>query len=457
MKKGSNFEEIVCIIGAGLVGSLLAIYLANRGFKVDIYEKRYDIRKKNVAQNRTIAMSISYRGIKALKGVGLDEIVLKYSIPKHSRMVHKSNNNRISQQYGKNQTINTIDRCKLNSILLNRAEESENIHTHFRTEFVEMNVDSGSINMKNLEKDDCFSKQYRWIIGADGIFSDVRSSLEEKSIITTKMIKVEHGYRELNIPPDDKGNYILEKDHVHVWPRGKHVLVGLPSFGGQFTCNLFLPSYGHHSLEEIQTPQQLLKLFESEFPSVKDLMPNLEENYFSNASSNIQAVKCNKWHYRDRILLIGDAAHAIVPFFAMGMNAGFEDCTVLDSLLNKFNNDLSKVIENYDSIRKKDTDAIGDLSYTNFNDIGASQNDSYDLKWKLSRTIWDIFPNRWMPLYPMIAFSHIPFAEVVKRNFEQQQVLDDAINAGLKLNTLGRNDFAESINRYILPKLHRLP
>jgi kynurenine 3-monooxygenase len=421
-----TFRRKVCVVGAGLTGSLLTIILAKRGFEVDMYEKRPDIRKKLVSGNRTIAMSLSVRGIRGLERAGLSENIVKNTLPKHSRVVHKKNGSLFVQQYGKDgDTINTVDRTELNSQLLNEAEKTGKVNFYPDTRCNIIDADNGLITFTNEILNESYTKEYRWIIGADGIFSDVRQNLIREALVRSELRKAKHGYRELVIPPDENGNYRLDKNCVHVWPRKDYIMVGLPSHGGKFTCNLFLPSEGKLSLKTIENEKQIHELFDRDFKKMKPLMPNLIEDYFNHAASEILTVKCDKWNYRDRVLLIGDAAHAIVPFFAMGMNVGFEDCTVFDDLMKKYNNDLERVFLSFGKKRKPETDAISDLSFKNFSEISKSPNDDYHKIWELERTIWDMYPGKWIPLYPMIAFSHIPFTEVIRRNDLQKEMIEN--------------------------------
>jgi kynurenine 3-monooxygenase len=381
-----------------------------------------------VSGNRTIAMSLSVRGIRGLERAGLSENIVKNTLPKHSRVVHKKNGSLFVQQYGKDgDTINTVDRTELNSQLLNEAEKTGKVNFYPDTRCNIIDADNGLITFTNEILNESYTKEYRWIIGADGIFSDVRQNLIREALVRSELRKAKHGYRELVIPPDENGNYRLDKNCVHVWPRKDYIMVGLPSHGGKFTCNLFLPSEGKLSLKTIENEKQIHELFDRDFKKMKPLMPNLIEDYFNHAASEILTVKCDKWNYRDRVLLIGDAAHAIVPFFAMGMNVGFEDCTVFDDLMKKYNNDLERVFLSFGKKRKPETDAISDLSFKNFSEISKSPNDDYHKIWELERTIWDMYPGKWIPLYPMIAFSHIPFTEVIRRNDLQKEMIENLV------------------------------
>jgi len=445
-----TFRRKVCVVGAGLTGSLLSVMLAKKGFEVDLYEKRPDIRKKLVSGNRTIAMSLSVRGIRGLQRAGLSEKIVNKTLPKHSRIVHKEDGSYAVQQYGKNgDTINTVDRAELNSQLLNEAEKTGQVSFYPNTRCLNIDADNGIINFKEATSENIYTKEYRWIIGTDGIFSDVRDNLEKQHLVKSELKKAKHGYRELIIPPDKNGNYQLDKECVHVWPRKDYILVGLPSHGGIFTCNLFLPSEGELSLKEIKTEEHILKLFKRDFPTVMSLIPNLVEDYFNHAASEILTVKCDKWNYKDRVLLIGDAAHAIVPFFAMGMNVGFEDCTVFDDLMNEYNDDLGKVFTHFGNRRKPETDAISDLSFKNFSEISKSPNSDYHKIWELERIVWNLYPKKWIPLYPMIAFSHIPFTEVIIRNELQKRMILDLLKTKQGSSDLTENEIRQQMEPYI--------
>lgn len=448
---GKIFEPKVCVIGAGLTGSLLSLLLAKKGFEVDLYEKRPDIRKKLLSDNRTIAMSISARGIRGLQRANLSKEILANTLPKHSRVVHKEDGYDSTQKYGRNgDTINTVNRTELNSQLLNEVEKTGKVNFYPNTRCNIIDADNGIVTFTSINSNNSLSKAYRWIIGADGIFSDVRQNLERAKLVKCEMKKAKHGYRELIIPPDEKYNYRLDNQCVHVWPRKDYILVGLPSHEGKFTCNLFLPSEGELSLKDIKSEEQVMKLFNRDFRTVIPLMPNLVEDYFNHAASEILTVKCDKWNYKDRVLLIGDAAHAIVPFFAMGMNVGFEDCTVFDDLMKEYDNDLAQVFNKFGERRKPETDAISDLSFKNFNEISKSPNDNYQRIWELERVIWNLYPKEWIPLYPMIAFTHIPFTDVIERNEIQKKIIHDILGTyGLNENQINENMIRLIMEPYI--------
>ena len=412
------------VVGAGLTGSLLTLYLVQRGFEVDLYEKRPDMRTTDIPGGRTIVMSLSHRGLRALDNVGLKNEVLATTFPKHSRAVHLCDGSVRVQQYGKcGDAINTVDRKELNCLLMNRAEATGKVRLFFDHHCQELDPDSGRVVFLDENRGETVEAEYRAVIGSDGIFSHVRAQLEQHRHVDGQLIETGYGYRELNIPPCDNGSHKLEKHHVHVWPRQSHVLVALPRHDGRFCCNLFLPSEGERSLASMTTRESVQSLFNDKFPNVVPLMPSLLDEWFASPPSNISAVKCLPWHYKDKVLLIGDAAHAIVPFFAMGMNVGFEDCRVFDDLMDEYDNDLGRVFDEMSRQRKPNTDAIADLSYKNFFDIGRSPDPDYQVKWEVQRQIWQLRPDRWMPLYAMIAFSDTPLAETIARNAHQKRIV----------------------------------
>ncbi|MBD3258967.1 kynurenine 3-monooxygenase [candidate division GN15 bacterium] len=418
----------ICVIGAGLTGTLLSLYFARRGFEVDVFEKRPDMRAADIPGGRTIVMSLSHRGLRALDGVGLQDAVLKTTFPKYGRAVHLCDGSVQEQAYGRDgDAINTVDRKELNCLLMNKAEATGRIRLFFEMRLQHLDADTGQVELYHTVAGQTVKVRYRAIIGADGIFSQVREQLQKINAVTSHLVETGYSYRELSIPPNEDGTHRLAKSSVHVWPRKNHVLVGLPRHDGSFCCNLFLPSEGEWSLSSLQTRECISVFFDNHFPMVKPLMPDLIDEWLTNPRSDISTVKCRPWHHKDKVMLIGDAAHAIVPFFAMGMNVGFEDCRVFDDLMTTHGNDLGRVFEAFSRLRIPDTDAISDLSYKNFSEISKSPDPTYHTKWTLERQIWELRPDRWMPYYAMIAFSDLPLADTVARKEQQNQVIEQLL------------------------------
>lgn len=456
--KNMNIDmERICIVGAGLVGSLLAVNLADRGFQVDLYEKRPDMRMSDIPGGRSIVMSISQRGLDSLDRVGMKGEVLSQTLPKHSRMVHRDDETITTQQYGREgQTINTVDRKILNCQLMDRAEKTGKVNIHFRTHIEKMNPETGELIIVNERTGKTSTKRYDRILGTDGIFSSVRNSLEEAGHVESELISMDHGYRELTIPPDENGEWAIEKNYVHVWPRRNFFFLALPRIDGYFCCTMFYPKEGANSFDSLKTPDDVEVFFEKNFPDIKPKMPTLTEDFFNNPASEIFTIKCSPWHYKDKIALLGDAAHAIVPFFAMGMNVCFEDVNVFMGIFDKHDGDWGTVFEEFSRVRKPDTDAIADLSFNNFNEISRSPDPKYDLKWTLERKIWETYPDRWVPLYVMIAFSDIPLKNVIERIEFQKEIVNEIVEKEPPEIINSSSEFKRIVHQYIEPRLSSL-
>nr|VFJ44571.1 MAG: kynurenine 3-monooxygenase [Candidatus Kentron sp. FW] len=452
-----NNDNRICIIGAGLTGTLLSLYLAKRGYRVDVYEKRPDMRRTDIRGGRTIVMVISHRGFSALAGIGLEDRVRSCTVPNHSRMVHLPDGSTERQTYGRNgQTINTVERKELNCLLMDEAERTGKVSISFLHQLEGIDMDTGRIEVRNVETGERYSKHYRYVFGADGAFSDVRNAMVEVKAITGELRSVGYGYRELVIPAGHDGDWILDHRHLHTWPRGSCFLVALPRSDRTFGCNLFLPSEGRLSMATIQTEDSVHRLFTDLFRDIKDSMPSLTRDFFTNPSSEIFRVSASPWNYRDRTLLLGDAAHAIAPFFGMGMNVCFEDCAVFDKLLDKHAGSIGKAMEEFGAIRKADTNAIAELSDRNFQDLG-NPDPKYTLKWQLSRDIQSIYPERWIPLYVMIAFSSLPLAEVFRRGEVQRGILDKIVTNEDEASLADRRQLERILPKYLAlePELSR--
>ncbi len=452
MDQCDNDSEKICIVGAGLVGTLMSVYLAERGFRIDLFEKRPDLRRADIPGGRSIVMSISSRGLRALEIIGMRDEVLARTIPKYSRLVHRANGSVSVQRYGgQGQSINAVDRKLLNCQLLDRAEKTGRVTIRFSHRCEKINPETGEATFTDKSTGDNFRQKYSRIIGADGISSRVRETLEKAGLIKGEIFSPDHGYRELVIPADKNGAWALPKNHVHVWPRKNFFLIAMPQPHGSFTDTLFLPKTGEISFESIRTEKDIETLFSENFPGVFKLMPTLAHDFFTNPYSDIFSVRCHPWHYRDKVVILGDAAHAFVPFFGMGMNVCFEDARILLEILESHEFDWGRAFEEFSRTRKPDTDAITDLSLRNFRDIGKSPDISYDLRWALERKIWEIYPECWMPTYVMIAFSHIPLSEVARRIAVQNEILNRILEKELELDLENACALKETIHKYLDP------
>ena len=414
----------VTIAGAGLVGSLEAIYLAKRGFQVEVYERRPDMRKVELSAGRSINLALSARGWNALKAVDVDQDVEKMAIPMYKRVMHAVDGSLTDQQYGQDgEAIYSVSRGGLNQLLMNLAGEQENVNMHFNYKCVDVDLKSASAifehndgNQKNVDAD--------MIIGADGAYSVIRSKMIKQDRFQYSQHYIEHGYKELTIPSNSDGTHKLEVNALHIWPRGSYMLIALPNMDGSFTCTLFFPYEGEYSFNSLQTEQQVYDFFKEVFPDTLDLIPNLVEEYFQNPTSSLAIMRCNPWTVDDKVLLIGDAAHATVPFYGQGMNAGFEGCFVLDQLIEKHGEDWQACFDEYSKIRKPDGDGVQDLSMHNFIVMRDKTADpKFLLQKKIELHFSKKYPDKWLPLYSMVSFSNIRYSEAWEIGQQQEKLM----------------------------------
>ena len=419
----------VTIAGAGLVGSLEAIYLAKRGFQVEVYERRPDMRKVELSAGRSINLALSARGWNALKAVGVDHEVEKMAIPMYKRVMHAVDGSLTDQQYGQDgEAIYSVSRGGLNQLLMNLAGEQENVNMHFNYKCVDVDLKSASAtfehndgNQKNVDAD--------MIIGADGAYSVIRSKMIKQDRFQYSQHYIEHGYKELTMPANSDGTHKLEVNALHIWPRGSYMLIALPNMDGSFTCTLFFPYEGEYSFNSLQTEQQVYDFFKEVFPDTLDLIPNLVEEYFQNPTSSLAIMRCNPWTVDDKVLLIGDAAHATVPFYGQGMNAGFEGCFVLDQLMQKHGEDWQACFDEYSKIRKPDGDGVQDLSMHNFIVMRDKTADpKFLLQKKIELHFSKKYPDKWLPLYSMVSFSTIRYSEAWEIGQKQEKLMQKVMD-----------------------------
>ncbi len=337
-QKEQNRSSEIAIVGAGLVGSLLSIYLARRGFQVDIYERRPDMRKEQISAGRSINLAVSTRGLLALRNVGLEEEVLRYAVPMRGRMIHAKDGALTFQRYGKDDSeyINSISRGSLNKLLMTHAEATNQVKIHFNHKATGADLDKGELFIENSESaTPSITVAADMILAADGAASPIRDDLVKREGYKSSEDYLDYAYKELVIPAGKDGSYQMEKNALHIWPRGTYMLIALPNFDGSYTCTLFLPWKGELSFESLKTPADVEKFFAEQFSDAVPLIDDLTGTFFSNPTGHMVTVKCEPWSFEERALLLGDAAHAIVPFFGQGMNCGFEDLTVLADCIDR--------------------------------------------------------------------------------------------------------------------------
>lgn len=430
-------KDKISIVGAGLVGSLLALLLKQKGFSVQILEKRSDPRKAEIAEGRSINLALSDRGIKPLKMAGIFEKIQPYLIPMNGRMMHDAENNLTFQPYGKEgQFINSVSRAKLNELLIEEAEK-EGVEVLFDHKCETVDFENSTIVFENGESISC-----DLIIGADGAFSAIRKKLQFTDRFNYSQHYIEHGYKELSIDPV-AGGFGLEPNYLHIWPRGNFMLIALPNSDKSFTCTLFFPFEGDPSFKSLKDSKAIRNFFKTYFPDACELIPNIVEQFEGNPTSSLITVTCDPWH-KKRTLLIGDSAHAIVPFYGQGMNSGFEDVSLFVEMAESMNFDWDAILPKYSSARKKDADAISELALYNFVEMRDHVGDENFLrKKKLERQIQEAYPKDWIPLYSMVTFSHIPYSEALRLGKIQRQVMDEFLTQNLE-----KIDFEKVIERF---------
>ena len=333
----------IAVVGAGLVGSMLSEYLAQRGYHVEIFERRPDLRNVEIIGGRSINLALSDRGWKALAGIGLEEKVKEISLPMKGRMMHSKNGRLTFQQYGKDdQAIYSVSRGMLNQIMLNAADENEHVVMYFDRRCLDIDLDTNSIEFEHLVTNEIEKKSFDHIFGTDGAFSAVRTRLQKTDRFNFSQDYLVHGYKELAILPNEDGSHKIDKGALHIWPRGQFMIIALPNLDGSFTVTLFLPFEGPYSFESLNTDDKVKAFFAEQFPDAMEVMPNLIDDWHENPTASLCTVRCSPWNYKDQVLLLGDAAHAVVPFYGQGMNCGFEDCTVLNEIFNETENWLER-------------------------------------------------------------------------------------------------------------------
>jgi kynurenine 3-monooxygenase len=418
----------IILIGAGLAGSLLSVYLAKKGFQVDIYERRPDMRKTKIGAGRSINLALSTRGIHALKEVGLYDDIMKIAIPMKGRMVHNLSGDLQFLAYGKNdsEVINAVSRGELNMRLMDLAERHDNVKIYFNERCTGMNFSTGEVHLSHEDTGTKHTQKGLTVIGTDGSASALRTDMLKIGRFNFSQSYLEHGYKELTIPPGKNGTFRLEKNALHIWPRKTYMLIALPNIDGSFTCTLFFPMEGENSFEALKTEKDVQTFFKNEFPDALPLMPTLMEDYFSNPVGTLITVKCAPWYVEGKATLLGDAAHAIVPFFGQGMNCAFEDCTYLNECIDRHGPNWEKVFHEYEKLRKVNADAIADMAVENFYEMRDKVSDPHFIqKKKIEHVLEEKFPNSFVPKYTMVSFMRVPYATAMQRGLIQDFILNE--------------------------------
>ncbi|MES2838478.1 MAG: NAD(P)/FAD-dependent oxidoreductase [Bacteroidota bacterium] len=419
----------ITIVGAGLVGSLLSIYLAKKGHKVSIFERRPDMRKETISAGKSINLALSDRGWKALDKIGVGDEIRKISIPMYGRKIHNADGSSAYQPYGKeNQAIYSVSRGEINKTLMSLAEQISGNEISFESKCTHIDWNK---NEAFFEKNNqTISNTSDLIFGSDGAFSAGRLHHQlTADRFNYQQHYIDCGYKELTIPAGENGSFKLEKNALHIWPRKDFMMIALPNFDGSYTCTLFFPFEGEMSFSKLDTKEKVKDFFDKIFPDAVALMPTLVDDFFYNPTSSLVTVKCFPWVRDDKFALIGDAAHAIVPFFGQGMNCGFEDCYVLNELIEKNGDDWKTILNEYQISRKPDSDAIADLAIQNFVEMRDRVADpKFLLQKKIEAKFNNAHPEKWIPAYSMVTFSpDIRYSEALKNGQRQEKIMEEVM------------------------------
>jgi kynurenine 3-monooxygenase len=401
----------ITLLGAGLVGSLLAVVLRKRGYEVTVYERRPDMRTATGPAGRSINLAMSVRGWAALDLAGLRTDIEDLALPMPGRFLHQADGSTAFQPYGsKGEAIYSVSRGELNKRLMTLAEQ-EGVQIHFNKRCSHVEVRSNQLQFEDGE-----TVTADLLIGADGAFSALRTAYTHLDRVNASQMYIDQGYKELVIPPAEDGSFRMQPtDALHIWPRRQFMMIALPNPDGSFTCTLFMPFEGEESFDALQTPEAVTAFFQKHFPDAVSMMPTLLEDFFTNPTASLITTRIDPWYYQDKSLLIGDSAHAIVPFYGQGMNAGFEDVRILSELLNQYEDDWATLLPEYNRLRKPNGDAVGALALQNFIEMRDKVADpDFLARKKREKELTLQFPEQFKSVYEMVSFSHTPYDTAIK-------------------------------------------
>jgi len=418
----------IAVVGSGLVGTLLAIYLKKKGHQVVVFDRSPDIRTVAFS-GRSINLVMSDRGWKALSDIGLEAEIKAIGIPVDKRAIHLADASLTYQAYGdEGQYIYSLSRGVLNRKMVDLAEAA-GVEFAFEQRVWDVDMNTATLYVGEDEKGSWEPRHFDVVFGADGAFSRIRHRMQRQSMFDYSQEFMHLGYKELHIPPNADGSHKIDPNSLHIWPRGHFMLMALANLDGSFTCTLFMPHKGQDSFENLQSPAQLEAFFALHFPDTKEVIPDLVEDFFKNPTSYLAIMKCFPWTYADKVALIGDASHAIVPFYGHGMNAGFEDITVLFQLMEQYQDDWAGLFKAYELSRKPNADAIAELSRRNFIEMSSKTADKrFLLQKQIEKWFAQRHPDKWKPLYSRVTFSLEPYADALAygdfQNHIMEQVMD---------------------------------
>lgn len=450
----------ITIIGCGLAGALLAVLLAKRDYQVCVLEKRPDMRSVDISAGRSINLALANRGIAPLEAAGVMDEIKAILTVMEGRMIHDENGEQSLQKYGQTEqeVIYSVSRGDLNKILMNAAEASGNVTLLFNVDIESIDAENQLINYQDAKGS--HQHLYQKLIGADGAGSITRKTLqhlydndEEARFVTEPL---DHGYKELTFPTIGN-DYAIDPNALHIWPRGEFMLIALPNEDKTFTVTLFLPQKGNNSFQELNSTEKVDNFFSEYFQDAKALLPDLSSQFFNHPTGKLATVRCNRWHWQDQILILGDAAHAVVPFHGQGMNCAFEDCLELVNYLDQHQDDWTSMMEVFSQMRKPNADAIADMALENYIEMRSSVRDKkYQLKKALSFKLEQQFPEYFIPRYSMVMFHHLPYSEAYKRGKIQEKILDQLTASEREISSVDMKLAARLVLQK-LPKLENIP
>ena len=448
----SATRDKLTLIGSGLTGPLLAISLAQRGFEVELYERRPDMRRVPVSAGRSINLALSTRGIHALREAGVFEQIQKIIIPMRGRMMHAVTGELTFMPYGKDETevINAVSRAELNIALMNAAE-AHGVPIHFNQRCAGFELRTGVVHLRNEETGAEKTIDADIVIATDGAGSAVRTEMLKLPRFNFSQQYLDYGYKELTIPagPDE---HVFEKHALHIWPRRTFMLIALPNIDGTFGCILFLPFEGDVSFASLDTESKVHTFFATQFPDALAVMPDLKEHFFANPTGAMVTIKCSPWHVGGMGMLLGDAAHAIVPFFGQGMNCAFEDCTYFLELFDRFGPEWPRLFAEFENSRKADTDAIADLAIENFVEMRDRVADPHFLfRKKVELELEKKYPGRFVPKYAMVTFHRTPYSVAASRGAIQDRMLGELCGEAERLEDIDWHKADALVHRALTP------
>ncbi len=438
----------VTIIGLGLSGTLLALYLARRGYQLEVFDARSDIRSHPTEDGRSINLALSCRGITGLSQVDIMAKVKKLLVPMRARAIHELSGQIKFQSFGRHQDeyINAVQRNELNKLLLDVIEQYPGVNLHFNTKLLSLNVEQKTLLFQPADGHPV-EKKYECLIGADGASSCVRHELQTHNLINASRIFLPYGYKELCIGSPNQQH--LAHEHLHLWPRDAYLLLGNPNLDHSVTGSLFLPQEGKNSFAELDNAQKINDFFKKSFPDAHAAMPNLIQEFTSHPTGNMSTIKCEPWYYQDHCLLIGDAAHGVVPFFGQGMNSAFEDCRILNELLDKHQDNWDKVMPAFYQARKINTDAVAQMSMENFHEIQTNIRDPrFNLKKQLEHLLMQRYPHDYTSKHVLVMFTNTAYAKAYTIGLIQAEFLEQICMKIEKIEDVNWSNVEKTLRDY---------